>query len=801
MPQPIDIIVRIRSEGDQILDVTASKVEKVGQSAAKSRSPISDFARGFTDVRSALDTAGDAFKIVDDFEKLGTASIRAKMGLDALSGGQSVEFLTKMRGETRGLVSDFELTSSATKALALRLVDNADKAALLAKAGAILGQTMGKDASLGVETLTVALSRVNQTMLLDNIGLDAFTITRRFKELKEVMSDEQGAWSMAVLEDAARKVDKLSGTLDAAGTAAERLRVRFENFKRGAAENVTYGLEGIIGNLEKIDAHYARIRAQNAEIEQQQKYAAQTDLFDRYKRNEMLNRSELTQIFYGSAVARPNTMYGPAVRGGYGDSGIQAPPGTPVVTPIEPLTDARRYGGRAGLSDRSAAGQYAYTGSGINPADISRRDAEMANQMAMWKKLGAAGGTTGEVAWQTNQLYEAAEKEKNLREGLKLLGGVWDNVTGRAQAHLSVMNQIVGSIREQVDLTERRSKIQSVDQAFGLKRDGLYGEFGSGMAADAQAYRDRVEADLRKRIGTASRGYTDSEREKLGAYDEQATANRRAYQEQLYAESHAKGYKRLPGEQTSDAKLKAYDKQQAQARAKYQRQQRIGGKVYTKKDYESDLAKVDREIKQGMDEYAIATGAATKESIAFRDLQASISKQMREGSISTIEQAKAYLAMTNAMKDGKVSMEEYYDLQYKFGTPDQKKQVGVYRKHMADEERFEGKPKGKDDVDETRPYETVAASADKARKSSLDLATQGMATGLSLVAGATLAAAGMSPTISQIEKTIGKFRELEAAFSGFVGQMTITVETKGGGGGRDSTGATNAGQGRRGQAF
>jgi hypothetical protein len=795
MAKPIDIVIRVTGEGVEVLDTTASKVDKVGAAAAKSRSGIADLARGFTDLRSFVDSAGDALKIVSDFENLGQASIRAKMGLDALSSGRSTEFITKMRSETKGLVSDFELTGSATKALALRLVDNADKAALLAKAGAILGQTMGKEASVGVETLTVALSRVNQTMLLDNIGLDAFTITRRFKELKEVMSDEQGAWSMAVLEDAAKKVDKLSSTLDAAGSAADRLGVRFENLKRQAAENVTYGLEGIIGNMETILAHQDKVRARNAEIEQQQKYAAQTDLFDRYKRNEMLNRSELTQIFSGPAVARPNTMYGSMVTGGYGDSGIQAPPGTPTVTPVDPLTDARRYGGRAGLSERGAAGQAAYTGSGISPIDISRRNAEMESQMEMWRKAGAAGGTTA-ASWQTNQAYAAAQAQKDLNEGVRMLGGLWQNVTGQVSAHLSIVNAITAPIREQVSLLEKRSKIQSVDQAFGIKRDGLYSEFGSGMAEDAQAYRAKIEADLRKRIGTASRGYNAGERAKLEAYGTSAQERRAAYQASLA------GRKRAPGDPTNDKLMKAYDAQAKRDQATYQRQQRIGGKTFSKSDYDKEMAKVDREIKQGMDEYAIATGQATKESIAFRDLQASISQQVRLGAISVRDQARAYLEMTNAMKDGKVSMEEFYDLQYKVGTPDQKKQVAVYRKRMADEERFEGKAKTGPEVDESNPYSGVAKSADTARTSTEALGTAAMSAATLIIDSGSRAAAGLTPTITATQKAQGEIRILQGLLSGMVGALSINIGySAGGGSSRGDTGATNAGQKGKGNPF
>jgi hypothetical protein len=316
-----------------------------------------------------------------------------------------------------------------------------------------------------------------------------------------------------------------------------------------------------------------------------------------------------------------------------------------------------------------------------------------------------------------------------MEAGIKLLGSAWQGVTGQVQAHLSVVRAVTEPIREQVALMERRAKIQSVDQAFGIKRDGLYGEVGAGLSADAAAAREKFIADQQKKVG-----------------------------------------------------------------------QREGdGTRYTKKEFEGDVAQFDREAKGALDEYAIATGAATKESIMFADIQASLSKQAREGAISIREQTRATYDLANAMKDGKVSTEEAYDLKYKYGTPDEKKQVGVYRKRMADEERLEGKAKG-DEVDESRPYDTVAKSADNARKASIDLATQGTTTGQVLAGAGSTAAEGMKPTMAAIDKTIGKFRELQAAFAGFVGTMTINVGLTSGGG-RDSTGATNAGQSAKGKPF
>lgn len=260
----INIIVDGTNTGQ--IDTVNGKLKELGSTAAAAGEKTS---MSLTDMKSGFDILSTAVRtsvgMLDDVNKLGTAFIRAGDALNSLSGGKADEYLSAMRTSTHGLVSDMDLAHQATKALGLGIVQTAEDAAKLGKYGAILGQNFLGNAGQGVETLTNAIQRVGLVQLLDNIGLSGERVKNRFQILKETMSDSD-AWRLAVFEDAERNVGKLESSLDGAGSAAERLGTRFENFKSKMAGNFTIGLEASINLvdafLDRAGINLARMQGQ-----------------------------------------------------------------------------------------------------------------------------------------------------------------------------------------------------------------------------------------------------------------------------------------------------------------------------------------------------------------------------------------------------------------------------------------------------------------------------------------------------------------------------------------------------------
>lgn len=74
-----------------------------------------------------------------------------------------------------------------------------------------------------------------------------------------------------------------------------------------------------------------------------------------------------------------------------------------------------------------------------------------------------------------------------------------------------------------------------------------------------------------------------------------------------------------------------------------------------------DMAAFDKSAQQAADAYALATGGATKESLAFRDAQASASKALADGKITVTQYYTEMQKMADIAKTGKGSVEEFYN--------------------------------------------------------------------------------------------------------------------------------------------
>jgi hypothetical protein len=75
-----------------------------------------------------------------------------------------------------------------------------------------------------------------------------------------------------------------------------------------------------------------------------------------------------------------------------------------------------------------------------------------------------------------------------------------------------------------------------------------------------------------------------------------------------------------------------------------------------------DMAAFDKEAGSAKDAYALATGGATKESLAFRDAEIDAGKALAGGKITVTEYATEIQKLANAAKTGKTSVEELYNI-------------------------------------------------------------------------------------------------------------------------------------------
>jgi hypothetical protein len=370
---------------------------------------------------------------------LGVASLRARSALDAMSGGQSSQFLAQMSQSTRGLIADMSLAQTATKSLGLGIVETAEDAAGLVRIGTILGQTFRNNAAEGVDTLQVAMTRIGLTGLLDNIGISGLKVRQRFEELKKVMSEDK-AWASAVLEVGTVSANKLAGSLDSVGTSLERVQTRFDNLKAAAAERVSIGIDATIRFLEDVGPGLA------------QKFP---DYYD--------NQGNVWET---DASGKPTRMKsgtragGPAVDTGQ-QFGPPAPPQYPVVMvpPRENAMTASERSARSGMA--SSQGYLANQQRGFMENNRIRENFDAANEAQMW---------------------EAAKARKGLdiiKNVLNEAGGIWDGLTG--------------SLRYFVDTAKPVPALaQSISEAFNLRGGGIPGQLTGGLQDAAGQARQQV---------------------------------------------------------------------------------------------------------------------------------------------------------------------------------------------------------------------------------------------------------------------------------------------------------------------
>lgn len=526
-----------------------TNIEKLGGSLAKFEGTSTQAQRGLAGLAGGLNNLKAGFDLVSgalggvisttaELVNLGTASRQAKEGLDALSGGRAVQYLEMMRASTRGLVPDTELLHSATKAMALGLAQTGDQLALLAKGGTILGRVMGIDAAQGVETLTVAMSRVGQTMLLDNIGLSATNVMKRFNELKKTMSD-QDAWSAAVLEEVGKKTKVLEGNLDGAGSGVKRLENAFDSLKTSAGENLSYLIDQTLALVDATNKYNA---AREIQIQEARKVYANTgtftDIGGRNFTREMLQGINPAQGFAALGMS-PGDYFRMLAGEQYG---ALSPTRFGATTPNLTSTIYTGY--------RTVSPDYIKSLQEQAARDAVRRQ-QMITGYGRFENpfLGASMAFTG--------LGQRFTQQSQLPDAMKTLNQIISGGQALLQPYAKGIENIAAAYDKATAAAKRG---QSIAAAFGTGNGGLFGELNGGITGAFADKRAQVEQDLARRYGKDSQKYKtglatfDAENKK--AMDAYKIATGQATTASVYFEDKLSAlYKRFTDGKISAAEL------------------------------------------------------------------------------------------------------------------------------------------------------------------------------------------------------------------------------------------------------
>ena len=233
-----------------VLNKANSELSDLKGGSDSSANALGGLATAAAALGSALTLAEVGRKAIELYN-LGTAANNAEATFVQLSGGTdaAAASLEAMRRATSGVVDDMTLMQGANKLLMMNLAGTGEEAARLTEIAVKLGSAMGNDAATSIADFAALLA--NQSIpRLDNFGISSDNVRRKLEELKAAGMDAQEAFSMAVMEEGAKSLDKLGASADTTGGTVQRMITGISNAIQDFAQRFGTGVNSLAGIIE-----------------------------------------------------------------------------------------------------------------------------------------------------------------------------------------------------------------------------------------------------------------------------------------------------------------------------------------------------------------------------------------------------------------------------------------------------------------------------------------------------------------------------------------------------------------------
>ena len=178
---------------------------------------------------------------------------------NTLAGGtdSATVAIDKLRGATNNTMSDFDLFQQANNAMILGVSKNSDEMAEMFDIAQRLGNALGKDTRMSVESLITGIGRQSRLML-DNIGIivkseEAYeAYAEALGKSKDDLTDaeKKQAFLTATMQSAREKVKTLNEETDTARTSFQRLGAAAENLQ-GRVGNAANAFTPLVDSMTK----------------------------------------------------------------------------------------------------------------------------------------------------------------------------------------------------------------------------------------------------------------------------------------------------------------------------------------------------------------------------------------------------------------------------------------------------------------------------------------------------------------------------------------------------------------------
>lgn len=237
-------------------------------------------------------------------------------------------------------------------------------------------------------------------------------------------------------------------------------------------------------------------------------------------------------------------------------------------------------------------------------------------------------------------------------------------------------------------------------------------------------------------------------------------------------------------QQGLDAVTQQLEKRAEEMRKKY------GARSKQYKEALSDISEFENSGKEALDQYAIATGAATKESVFFRDQLDSVQQAFENGEITVQQYKNELLLLGEAAKQGATSMADLLAIQRRINLD-----LRPGAKSAADKSLFDqyargvpGSAGGAAGDKETKPFDNVITGAREADKAISDVGMKSALAMAALTTGGALAASQLSAIARQGGDAVDVIDRLHQTLNTLASlTINITATTQPAGGSRDTT--------------
>lgn len=272
MSNEVTVTLRINREGGTDLKAFSDDLKGVGTAAQSNKGAFDALGNSITGMITAY--AGlKGIQAVGEMIALGDSANRAEATFRQLSSsvGNYQSIMSGLRSATMGIVNDMDLQAGANKLLSMNLVDSQEQMEKFMTIATRLGGAMGKSSGEAIDNFALMLS--NQSLLrLDTYGISAANVRARMNELSKEFPemDKQARFLQATLEQGDIALNRLGMSADAAATPLARLQVTMANFGQDFAQNLSTGVNALMGIVEytagALPQQIAQIQQTNAEV-------------------------------------------------------------------------------------------------------------------------------------------------------------------------------------------------------------------------------------------------------------------------------------------------------------------------------------------------------------------------------------------------------------------------------------------------------------------------------------------------------------------------------------------------------